>query len=176
MATDYVTLKELAVEFGMARSNLRKYTLEVGFTPLKVRTQESRGQLTLALTPEVADSLREIRARQGFIAEKPVIPPDSGLGHFYIIQLIPELDPNRVKLGFTASVEKRLQQHKTAAPTASIVKAWPCKRTWEAAAMDSITRSGCQLLAPQSEVYTCAGLDSLVERAEVFFSLLPLLS
>ena len=56
-------------------------------------------------------------------------------GFFYIIQLVPEALPNRVKIGFADNVERRLTEHHTAAPTARVVKAWPCKRSWDYAAM-----------------------------------------
>lgn len=63
----YVTLRTLAEEFGIDRSNLRKYVLAHGFQPLKVRTPESRNQATLALSSMDADELRGIRSRKGFL-------------------------------------------------------------------------------------------------------------
>jgi hypothetical protein len=36
-------------------------------------------------------------------------------GYFYIIQIVPEALPNRVKIGFADNVEKRLNEHRTAA-------------------------------------------------------------
>lgn len=61
-------------------------------------------------------------------------------GFFYLIQLVPEALPNRVKIGFADDVEKRLVEHRTAAPTAKLLKVWLCKRSWDYAAMDSISR------------------------------------
>ncbi len=52
-----------------------------------------------------------------------------GWGYFYVIQLVPEALPNRVKIGIADSVEKRLAEHRTAAPTAKLLKSWPCKRS-----------------------------------------------
>jgi len=63
-------------------------------------------------------------------AEADDIIASDRYGYFYIIQLIPEALPNRVKIGFSDNLEKRLSEHKTAAPTAKILKAWPCKRSW----------------------------------------------
>ena len=91
-------------------------------------------------------------------------------GCFYIIQLVPEALPNRVKIGFADNLESRLADHQTAAPTARVVKSWPCKRSWDYAAMDSITRDGCKLVL--NEVYE-GNIDGFVERGEVFFSLMP---
>ena len=67
-------------------------------------------------------------------------------GSFYLIQLVPEALPNRVKIGYADNVNQRLNEHKTAAPTAILLKSWPCKRSWDYAAMDSITREDCKLV------------------------------
>ncbi len=91
-------------------------------------------------------------------------------GYFYLIQLVPEALPNRVKIGFADNVEKRLEEHRTAAPTAKLLKAWPCKRSWDYAAMDSISRDGCKLVL--NEVYE-GDLQGFIERAEQFFAVMP---
>jgi len=91
-------------------------------------------------------------------------------GYFYIVQLVPEALPNRVKIGFADNVEKRLAEHRTAAPTAKLVKAWPCKRSWDYAAMDRITRTGCKLVL--NEVYE-GEIKDFLERGDVFFSMMP---
>jgi len=139
-----------------------------------VRTPESRGQLTLALTPEDAEAIRELRNRQGFAIsgkERRVVI-DNGWGWFYVIQVIPDLAPNRVKLGFTKDTESRLQAHRTAAPTAQLVKAWSCKRIWEVAVIDSVTRVGCQLVA--NEVFDCDDIDVLLSLCDDFFGVMPM--
>ena len=171
MDYDFVTLKDLAQELGKDRSNLRKYILSHGFTFLPVRTPESRGQMTLALTLEDAESIREIRAREGFVPGTASIITDNGQGWFYVIQIVPDLAPNRVKLGFSGNVDARLQAHRASAPTAYLVRMWPCKRTWERAVMDSATRTGCKLIA--NEVFECDDIDNLVARCGDFFSLMP---
>lgn len=91
-------------------------------------------------------------------------------GFFYVIQLIPEAMPNRVKIGYADNVERRLNEHRTAAPTARLLKSWPCKRSWDYAAMDSITREGCRLVL--NEVYEGAVSDFL-QRGDAYFSVMP---
>ena len=88
-------------------------------------------------------------------------------GYFY---LIPEALPNRVKIGFADNVDRRLAEHRTAAPTAKLVKCWPCKRSWDHAAMDSITREGCKLVS--NEVFEGL-LQGFLDRAGQFFSVMP---
>jgi len=166
---EYVTLRELADEFGLDRSNARKYVLKLGFTPVRVRTQDSNNQLTLAFTIEDAEAIREIRGSQGYgSSNKPV---DNGKGYFYIIQVIPEFAPNRVKLGYAHDTLTRLKAHQTAAPTAILVHSWPCRESWEQVAIASITRSGCKLIA--NEVFECDGSEALVQRGGEFFAIMP---
>ena len=169
---NFTILKDLANELGIDKSNLRKYILEkvseVEF--IKVRTPETRGQVTLALTIEDAEIVRQTRESAGFTTDKlPVIKNGSGV--FYVIQVIPELDPGRVKLGFASGINARLQAHRTVAPTAKIIKTWDCKRTWESAALASATREGCELIA--SEIFKCDSLDGLIERIDMFFEQMP---
>jgi T5orf172 domain len=91
-------------------------------------------------------------------------------GYFYLIQLIPEALPKRIKIGFADNVERRLNEHRTAAPTAKVLKSWPCKRSWDYAAMDCITREGCSLVL--NEVFE-GDVDGFVRRGEEFFALMP---
>jgi hypothetical protein len=93
-----------------------------------------------------------------------------GKGWFYIVQLVPELSPVRVKVGYADDFSERLKQHRTAAPTARLLKKWRCKRSWESAARDSITREGCKSLS--DEVYE-GDIKGFLERAESFFGLMP---
>jgi hypothetical protein len=91
-------------------------------------------------------------------------------GCFYLIQLVPEALPNRVKIGFADNVDQRLNEHRTSAPTAKLVKTWPCKRSWDYAAMDSITREDCKLVL--NEVYE-GDVQGFIARGDQFFGLMP---
>lgn len=174
--SEYILLTELAQEFGLDKSFIRRYVLKNGFTPVKIRTPHSRGQLSLALPKEDAENIRELRQSQGFILpdqknNKKQIVINVTNGFFYIIQIIPEFNPNRVKLGFASDVNARLNAHKTSAPTASLIKSWLCKRYWEQVAIDSITRIECKIIA--NEVFECDNIESLINRADNFFNIMP---
>lgn len=84
--------------------------------------------------------------------------------------MIPEFDPNRVKIGFAYNVEKRMQEHKISSPTAKLFKYWPCKRSWDQSAMDSITRTDCKLI--MNEVYE-GDIEEFVKRGDDFFAVMP---
>ena len=91
-------------------------------------------------------------------------------GFFYIIQLIPEVLPDRIKIGYTDNIENRLKEHQTSAPTAKLIKSWRCKRAWDQAAMDSITRSDCKLVL--NEVYE-GNIEKFIARGDEFFNSMP---
>lgn len=126
------------------------------------------------LTRDDADKLiASYEARRGPTtesAEASDTPVYDRYGYFYLIQLVPEALPNRVKIGFADNVERRLTEHQTAAPTARLVKTWPCKRSWDFAAMDSVTRTGCKLVL--NEVFE-GEVQGFIERADAFFAVLP---
>lgn len=166
---DYVSIKELAQRLGMDRSHARRYVLRLGYSFHKRRTADSGSQLTLCVTGAEADAIASQRAEKGFIASTVVTVSDVGV--FYVIQLVPDLDPKRLKLGFAESLEQRLSQHRTAAPTARVLRAWPCKRSWELTAMDALTRQGCRLIL--NEVFECDEPEALIRRGDAFFSMLP---
>ncbi len=169
---EVVTLPELATELGMDRSNMRKYVLKNGFQVLQVRTPESKGQLVLALSQEDAEAVRESRMRQGFlISGVSGVSIEVGSGSFYIVQIVPDLDEHRVKFGFATDTMRRLDSYKTISPSAQLVKMWPCRASWEIAAIASICRVGCVSMG--GEVFTCDSLESIVERGDAFFEIMP---
>jgi len=168
---DIVSLKQLADALGMDRSHARRYILRQGFRPVKRRTPDSGGMLALTLTREESERLVALRKDQGFFSETPGKPISEEEGFFYIIQLIPEYDPNRVKLGFATTLEDRLSQHRTSAPTATVRSSWPCRKAWEQTVISAITAVNCRLIL--NEVYECDSIEDLVGRGNAIFSLLP---
>ena len=166
---EFVSIKDLATRLGMDRSHARRYVLKLGYEFFRRRTADSGGQLMNCVTSVEADQIVSQRADKGFLASTVVTV--SNIGEFYVIQLVPDLDPKRLKLGFAESLEQRLLEHRTAAPTARVLRSWPCKRSWERTALDALTRIGCRLIL--NEVFECDEPNALVERGEAFFSMLP---
>ncbi len=169
MADDHIPLKQLAAELGMDRSHTRKYVLNLGITPAKRRTPHSGGQLTLTVSAQEADFVRRTRAEQGFLGSQKPVATETGF--FYVIQLVPELDAKRVKLGFADNAEARLVQHRTSAPTAKLLKSWPCRRSWERTVIDALAAVGGRLIL--NEVFEFSDIDILLKRADELFALLP---
>ena len=169
MEDGYISIKHLAEKLGMDRSHARRYVLKLGFKPEKRRTADSASQLSLTVTSDEAESILKHRQAQGFTAEgKPV---STEYGVFYVIQLVPELDPKRIKLGFAIDLNDRLVQHRTAAPTAKVLKSWPCRRLWEKTVMDCLSSVACRNIL--NEVYECEKLKDLIARGDELFKILP---
>ena len=168
MSTHYVSIRELADEFGIHHTNARRYVRKLGLKPEKRRYAGSRSAQDV-LTSEDADYVRKKRREEGL--DGSLGEPLQDTGVFYVIQVAPELDSSRLKLGYADAIEARLSQHRTAAPTAKLVKTWPCRRSWEGTAIDCLTREGCRLIL--NEVYECADIDQLLARGEAFFGVLP---
>jgi len=164
--------QKLGVSYDTIRRTIARYSNELGITVLKRKTSSSRGALTQCISLDAANRLIT------FLESKTNDNPQNDgqefsfqrFGYFYIIQLVPELIPNRVKIGYTDNLEQRLRDHQTSAPTARYVKYWECKRSWDQSVMDSITRSDCQLV--MNEVYE-GDVTLFVQRAEEFFALMP---
>jgi len=153
----------------MDRSHARRYVVRHGYVWMQVRDPANH-QVVNALPRDQALEVLELRRQQGFCdaARQSVV---TGIGHFYLVRLVPDLDPNRVKLGFTTSLEARLAAHRTAAPTAELVRCWPCRATWEAAAIAAATTVGCRQIGP--EVFVVGDVEAMRERLDAFFVLMP---
>ncbi len=46
-------------------------------------------------------------------------------GWFYVIQLIPDLKPERLKFGFSRNIDNRVNGYRVSSPTAVILKLYP---------------------------------------------------
>ncbi len=169
---NYVTFQEIADENGVGTDTVRRNAKKLELEITRRRTQSSKGALVNCLSREDADKLKAFfDQRQNY--EFNLGARDVSVqryGYFYLIQLVPEALPNRVKIGYTDNLEQRLSEHRTAAPTSKLIKSWKCKRSWDQAAMDSITRENCKHVL--NEVYE-GDIDGLIERGENFFCNMP---
>ena len=92
------------------------------------------------------------------------------IGFFYLLCLE---DPSRFKVGFASNLNERLRQHRCSAPYTQVVKTWPCRRLWEKTAIECVT-DGCERL--HTEVFRSQSLESVEQKCERFFTLMPQLS
>jgi hypothetical protein len=169
-----IRFSELAKRLGVGIDTIRRTVAKVGHDLGFAVQRESRSSKAQCLNVDDANKLiryfeeRDKHIESTLTAERA--GSFSGYGFFYLIQLIPELFPDRVKIGYSDNLETRLREHQTSAPTARCIKSWECKRAWDQAAMDSITRTGCKLV--MNEVYE-GDVDGFVKRGDEFFALMP---
>ena len=67
MVSNCVSLRQLAEELSIDRSNLRKYVLRHNIPFERIRTKAGRHQLELALTNENAEKIEKIREKSGYL-------------------------------------------------------------------------------------------------------------
>ena len=87
-----------------------------------------------------------------------------------MIQLEPDHDPGRFKVGFAANINERLRAHRCSDPFAEILKTWACRRTWERTAIDCVTAT-CEQV--HTEVFRTESLDDVKARCDAFFDIMP---
>lgn len=168
---EYVTLKEFSERIKMDRSQTRKWLIREGFSMVSIRDMVSR-QTVNALTAEDASLAFDRRQKQGFTHQDnrpPVLLADDNNGVFYVIKLMPDLAPNRIKVGFASSLQPRLDAHRTTCPSLDLVKHWSCRRVFEPAAIAAAVNGTSMLYG--GEVYDAESVEDVVSRLDAFFSL-----
>jgi hypothetical protein len=163
-----IPFREIAKQIGVSIYTIRRTVKRLEFSVRKEKM--NKGAIVHCISVDDANKLIAFFENR----DKPDANDDSSVldrfGFFYVIQLIPEALPNRVKIGYTDNLKARLREHQTAAPTANYLGHWRCKRSWDQAAMDSITRDGCRLV--MNEVYE-GEVEGFISRAGEFFSIMP---
>jgi len=168
--SDMVKMAEIARRLSLDLTSVRRFIAKEGDS-LQIEVHRGKGDKILLTQADAEKLIARYQARRGPIAnEAEPSATDDRFGFFYLIQLVPEAVPNRVKIGFADNVERRLGEHRTAAPTAKVLKSWPCKRSWDFAAMDCITRSDCKLVL--NEVFE-GEIQGFIDRADAFFAIMP---
>ncbi len=169
---NYVTFYEIADEASCGIDTVRRNAKKLNFEIIKTKTPTSSGALVNCLSRQDADELLSFfeQRTKGRTQESAGDISVQRFGYFYLIQLIPEAIPNRFKIGYTDNLEQRLSEHRTAAPTSKLIKSWDCKRSWDQAAMDSITRENCAYVL--NEVYE-GDMEGFIKRGDEFFGIMP---
>ena len=173
-----IAIVDLADDLQVRKQRIFKILLRLGIRPTQRRDANRGNQNVDTVNPSEAAAIRAEIGRSSDASGTGNSPSSGGtaaftsddVGFFYMIQLEPDHDPGRFKVGFTTDLDGRLQKHRCAAPFAQYLKSWPCKRIWERAAMDCVT-NGCERL--HTEVFRAGSLEELAARAQAFFSMMP---
>lgn len=176
-----VVIGDLADDLGVRKQRIFKILPRLGIST-SMRREVSRGnQLVATVSAQEASRIR--REVETYSSESvgdqsvngAAIAPSLGddVGYFYLIQLEPEIDQGRFKVGFTTDLDGRLQKHRCSAPFARYRQSWLCRRTWERAAIDCCTSAAEKL---HTEVFRAADLAPVATRLAQFFAFMPSLS
>lgn len=172
-STKTIAMGELADELGIYKQTVFKIANRLGIQTVK-RRDRSRGNQVIAVVTETdANAIRDevVQGRRSRVqdsADAVEFAPDEGW--FYLMQLEPDHDPGRFKVGFTTDLDGRLRHHRCSAPFATYLQTWPCKRLWERAAIDCTTAGAEQL---HTEVFRAASLKEVMAKGDSFFAVMP---
>ena len=174
MEKELISVIDAAKQLGKYKQTLFKIIRKFKINPIKQGHSEHRGQAISYITMEEFNRLAEyfLKNQKSF----DEITKDSNkidlvdTGVFYLIQLEPNIDPGRFKVGFATTMNERLRKHRCSAPFATIIGTWPCHRLWEQTAIDCVT-AGCKKI--HTEVFKTNAIEAVKTKCEQFFSLMP---
>lgn len=174
MNDDRISVIEAAQAVGYAKQAVFKILSRLGIETFKERNANHNGQAIAYISLDDFQVLQSnVASRQSATTVDPDQECDSigfEYGVFYLIQLEPDHDPGRFKVGFAASINERLRSHKCSAPFALVVKTWVCRRLWERTVIDCVT-SDCEQL--HTEVFRTDDIAAVVARCDAFFEIMP---
>ena len=172
MTEELISVVQVAEKLGRNKQYIFKLVGRLGIEKTMQKSSLSRGQKIAYIPTTGLKAIQEYLATgdEATISSPEVSFESATAGVFYLIQLEPEHDPGRFKLGFATNLEERLRAHKTAAPFSIIVKTWPCKLLWEKTAIEAVTQ-GCDQI--YTEVFRYQSISEIEDRCEKFFSLMP---
>ena len=168
MKKGYIAVSEVESSLGKRKQSIFKIINRLGIEKHFEKSDSAKGQKIAFISEDDFDLVKEHVQSSSTAGAIASIDPASG-GVFYLIQLEPEYDPSRFKLGFTSDMNERLRSHRTAAPYSRVVKTWPCKLLWEKTAIESIAR-GCEQV--HTEVFR-GEIEVILDRCERFFTQMP---
>ena len=171
MGVETISVIDVAKNLGKQKAYIFKILGRLAIETVKQRNSAAKGQKIAYITIEDYDRIKEYLVETG--NNPDVSTPQSDIGGvFYLIQLEPEHDPGRLKLGFATNIGERLRSHKTSAPFSKVLKTWPCKSLWEKTAIECASQGCVQL---HTEVFRTESIDEVTSRCEQFFKLMPAL-
>lgn len=169
MHDNLISISDAAKELGYLKQSLFKVINRLKMEKLLIKSSDARGQSIAYISIVDYEILRDNRAATQSIEEESAVDLNIG-GFFYIIQLEPKLDPNRLKFGFAVSVDERVRKHKTAAPFSLVLATYPCKLLWEKTAIECVAFGSEKL---HTEVFRVHDIEKTLSQAEAFFKLMP---
>ena len=169
MDMETISVIDVAKNLGNQKAHIFKILGRLGIKTVKEKNSTARGQKIAYVTTDDYSRIREYLAEVENDSVTLAVQTDVS-GVFYLIQLEPQHDPGRFKLGFATNLEERLRSHKTAAPFSKVLKSWPCKLLWEKTAIECVSQDCVRL---HTEVFRTDSIEQVQARCEEFFRLMP---
>jgi hypothetical protein len=121
MDDDLISVRDIAAQHRKRKQTVFKILKRLGIETTKQRSATGKNQLMAYITQDnfklVRSELLTIRsADEAEDGESDAIEASAERGVFYLIQLEPEFDPCRLKVGFAASLPERLRHLRCSAP------------------------------------------------------------
>ena len=171
MTEKRISVIEAAKEIGLRKQSLFRIIKRLKIEVSREKSSNHAGQFISYISENdlklVSDQVQKSGKKES--DEEPV-NGFTAKGVFYLIQLEPDHDPGRFKLGFATTIQERLRQHRCAAPFAKVIASWPCHILWEKTAIDSITQ-GCEKI--HTEVFRTNDISEIEKRCKRFFEIMP---
>jgi hypothetical protein len=169
-----ISVIEVAKETDRHKTVIFRVLKRLGIEAQKLKGPFSHGQHLTYITREeyrlVKAELRSMRRhRRGSKAVSSELAIQES-GVFYVVQLEPDHDPGRFKVGFASNLAERLRAHRTSAPFAEVLKTWPCRPLWERTVIDCVCDE-CDRL--HTEVFRTDSIDRVITKCDEFFALMP---
>jgi hypothetical protein len=171
---EYISVIDVATQLGRRKQTIFKVMKRLGIEPVKRRDASSGNQQVSYITRDAVIAIRrDLESVEGVARDIPALLDDLEQGVFYLVQLEPDIDPVRFKVGFTVSIQERLTKLRCSAPFAVVVGTWSCRRRWERTAIDCVTATCAQL---HTEVFRTTSLEAVRRRCSEFFDLMAQVS
>ena len=173
MNEDLISVIDAANKLGIQKQQLFKVIKRFGIITAKHKSSAHRGQTISYITNNDFDLI--VNNHVTIVAQdggEDSVKTSSQIDHgvFYLIQLEPEHDPGRFKVGFASNMPERLRSHRCSAPFSEIIQSWPCHVLWERTAIDSVTQ-GCAKI--HTEVFRTQDIAAVQKNCDMFFALMP---
>lgn len=168
---DDISVEDAARAVGTTKHGLFKVLKRLSISTFKRKSAEHRGQAISFISHADFEFLANNYTPQsagGDAKSSTGVATDDGW--FYLIQLEPDCDPGRFKLGFAVNLDERLRHHRCAAPYSTILDSWPCLSLWEKTAIDCASQ-GCEQI--HTEVFRTDDIERVRQRCKDFFDLMP---
>ena len=172
MDENIISVIDAAAQLGTRKQQLFKIIKRLGLSTTKRRNSSHKNQVISYITKDDLDLIvRHMAAAKSENEEsKAASDFQVGRGVFYLLQLEPQHDLGRFKVGFASNLPERLRTHRCSAPFATVLATWRCLLLWEKTAIDCVTQS-CEKI--HTEVFRTDDIAKVKARCEQFFALMP---